>query len=375
MRLAKAWPLVRDTAIVALIVGFLVVAIEATVRMLWPQQQETVYVDDRSMGVEDDELGHRLRANARAIVAGPEFVAEYAIDAQGLRDAVEHPLPKPDGQTRILVLGDSFAFGAGGDYNAIWPVLLERRLAADGYSVDVVKAGVPGYDTRTEVLYLERIFSQYDPDIVLLAFLPNDLFTNRPIGSGGAAAEEDGSPVRRRNDKDSTLHSLTLTKRLLMASDRLYSALYMMTGRGAYFASPPGEMLLRQIQVTKTLLKRAQRFCQVHHAALAVLSIPQLFQLVAADDADALGVDVDMIDQTFAEFAEAQGFTWLAAFSDLRKAHRSGGTDLYYRFDGHLTERGNLVVADYAVAAIARHFSDRLDRAASAEQLGRISGK
>jgi hypothetical protein len=193
------------------------------------------------------------------------------------------------------------------------------------------------------VLYLERILSTYDPDIVLLTFMPNDLFTNGPIGTRGTA-DDDQSPVRGRNDKDSVLHSLILARRLLMANDRLYTWLYLTTGRGAYFTSPPGEVLRRQVEITKALLKHAQRFCREHHAQLAVLSVPQLFQVVASGKGDWPGIDVDMIDHIFAEFAKTQAFTWLPALPTLQQAYGAGGGDLYYRFDGHLTERGNAVV-------------------------------
>ena len=90
-------------------------------------------------------------------------------------------LPKPEGSVRILVLGNSFAYGAGNSYEQSWPTLVERQLQRDGHPVEIVKAGVPGYDTRTEALFLERIFAEYQPDLVLLTFLPNDLFTNVPV--------------------------------------------------------------------------------------------------------------------------------------------------------------------------------------------------
>jgi hypothetical protein len=181
---------IRDAIVITTIVGGLFVAIEGTIRIFWPQNLRTEYLDGGSTAIPDDQLGHRLRPRARSTVSGPEYAAEFRINAEGLRDEVPHPVPKPQGTTRILVLGDSFAYGSGNAYDQIWPVLFERRLLSGGHRVEVVKAGVPGYDTRTEALYLERIFAYYDPDIVLLTFLANDLFTNAPVESPGSDDEE-----------------------------------------------------------------------------------------------------------------------------------------------------------------------------------------
>ena len=52
-------------------------------------------------------------------------------------------------------------------------------------TIELAKAGVPGYDTRLEVLYLKQIFAQTAPDAVVLGFLTNDVFTNEPLESTG----------------------------------------------------------------------------------------------------------------------------------------------------------------------------------------------
>jgi lysophospholipase L1-like esterase len=361
MASARARSLIRDTVAVAMILAGMVVAVEGAVRVFWPQNVRAEYDGGLSIAIPDDRLGHRLRPDARATIGGPEFTISYRVNGKGLRDEVEHALPKPEGTTRILVLGDSFAYGWGSVYDESWPVLFERRLLADGHPVEVVKAGVPGYDTRSEALYLEQIFSDYDPDIILLTFLPNDLFTNAPIDSVGGEPDEQVAVTQGRGGKGSDLHSLILAKRLLMANDRLYVRFYMLTNRLEYFTTPPSPTLRRQLEVTKALLERIQSFCRQRERDLVVLSIPQQFQVLVPEGADGLGVDVEAVDRVFAEFAREQGFTWLPALPQLRKEYAKG-EDLYFRFDGHLNSSGNRAVADYLAAELVERFAERLHR-------------
>jgi hypothetical protein len=109
MASARVIPAIRDAVVIATIVGALFVAIEGSVRAFWPQHLRTEYVGGASTAVPDDQLGHRLRPHARSRVSGPEFAVEYVHNGEGLRDEARHALPKQEGMTRILVLGDSFA--------------------------------------------------------------------------------------------------------------------------------------------------------------------------------------------------------------------------------------------------------------------------
>lgn len=360
MNTAPGPSLIRQTVVVTLIVAGLFIAIEGSVRLFWPQNLRTDYLSGGSIAVVDDELGHRLRPDMHAAVHGPEFAVDYRTNREGLRDERAHPLPVPASTTRILVLGDSFAYGSGNEYRDSWAALVERRLLDEGYRVDVVKAGVPGYDTRTEALYLERIFARYDPDIVLLTFLPNDLFTNEPIETAGSEADDHVSPTAGR-DKGSSLHSLFLLKRMLMANDELYTRLYLLTKRREYFSTPPSAALQGQIEVTKALLGRMQSFVRDQGAQLAVLSIPQQFQVLVPEHAEDMGLGIHDIDRAFAAFAEQQGFTWLPTLPAMRQQYQADAEDLFYRFDGHLNRWGNRWVADYLAPALAEHFPDQLN--------------
>ena len=334
-----------------LVAVLLLLGFEITLRLAWPQTERTLYENDISIGMEDPQLGHVYRPFAKASAISPEFTAEYAINGNGLRDSKEHAVPKPADLKRILILGDSFTFGAGSDYGHIWPVLLEEKLQSNGDNIDIVKAGVQGYDTRSEVLYLERLFPMYEPDIVILAFLPNDLFTNRTIESNvgdDMESGDDAPQARYRRQKIGTLHISTLAKRLLLKSDDLYCTIYTRTARGEYFRSPPGDRLQKQIEITKDLLLRAIAYCSERGCELVVLSIPQQFQVLASTiDYQPDEIDVRLIDRIMSEFAEENGITWMPALETMSEIYQSEGNDLYFRLDGHLTKRGNEAIADY----------------------------
>jgi hypothetical protein len=355
--------LVRDAVIIAAVSAALLALMELSVRYLTPQTVQMTYHGGHPLGRADAVLGHVYQPSVQASARGPEFSVEYVTNAQGLRDNAPHRLPKPAGVTRILVLGDSFAFGAGNDYDRIWPVVFERQLAARGYSVDVVKAGVSAYDTTREALYLERLFPQYSPDIVLVAFLPNDLFSNRPLADRRTSVQQGDPAVRSEEDEPFILHSVLLGRRWLTSNDRLYVGLYSLTSRSDYFANPDSALRMQQFDVTENLLAGIQQYCANRGAAFAVLSIPQQVQVLArANDIGVRDFDGDLVDREFSQFARRTGFDWIPALPSLVERYRAERRDLYYRVDGHLNSAGNRVTGELLAIEFERRFAERLAR-------------
>ncbi|MEP3274906.1 MAG: GDSL-type esterase/lipase family protein [Stappiaceae bacterium] len=327
---------------VVLFAGF-----ELIVRFGFPQTRNTTYIGEKSLGQRDKIVGHINQPNAHALITSPEFDVEYVVNEQGFRDTSLYSPNKPAGVTRVLLLGDSFTFGSGNDYADIWPVLIENQLRDKGHQIEVIKAGVPGYDTHKEVLYMERLYEELQPDIVIFTFLPNDLFTNTPIlEASNEPAQKRDDGIRNKGDKKSVLHSVTLIKRMLMSNDTLYERLYLMTGRRAYFSTEPGDEVLKQYEETEKLLSRANRFCKDKNCEFMVLSIPQQFQVLAiARGESPEGIDPTFIDTRLESFAQNEGFEWISLLPGLAKAYNERDEDLYYRFDGHLNKSGNEVAA------------------------------
>ncbi len=125
-------------------------------------------------------LGYALRANARdeqrypASSLGPARVVRYATNRHRLR-GTDFELVAPEGTFRIACVGDSFTFGTGVQDLETWPAVLERELRARGELVEVLNAGVMGYDARQQVTWLTGRVLDFEPDLVVLCTYLNDL--------------------------------------------------------------------------------------------------------------------------------------------------------------------------------------------------------
>lgn len=111
--------------------------------------------------------GRRIRINSKGFV-GPEFADE-----------------KPVGIRRVFAVGDSCTFA--GDWDISYSVFLERILNAEGRKVEVINAGIEGYDSRYALGRIRDNVLKYDPDLVTIYVGWNDLMKTRPgsVSSGG----------------------------------------------------------------------------------------------------------------------------------------------------------------------------------------------
>lgn len=97
------------------------------------------------------------------------------INSAGLRD--REPGPKPPGEFRILVMGDSVPFGIGSAYEDSFPHQLERILntQASTNQYRTINMGVPSYNTEQQLIQLQTLGLSMNPDAALLLFSSNDI--------------------------------------------------------------------------------------------------------------------------------------------------------------------------------------------------------
>jgi len=120
----------------------------------------------------DPVVKYVLAANQRGWIDD----AMATVNSLGFRGA-ELLFPKPASRFRVVFVGDSVTFGMGVNDAETFPAQLELLLHTrfPGKDLDVINLGVPGYDTRQEVLLLERYVASLSPDVVMLGFYTNDV--------------------------------------------------------------------------------------------------------------------------------------------------------------------------------------------------------
>jgi lysophospholipase L1-like esterase len=160
--------------------------------------------------------------------------APVSINSAGLRDD-EIPREKPDGEIRVLALGDSFTFALGVRHEDIWAQQLERilneRRAPQRFQV--INAGVAGYNTRQELIYLLHDGYGWDPDLVIVGFYWNDLVGNEPpfppldstprVAPGAVAREEPSDHLLPAWARDRIRRSLVIYLPVTRAKQIWYS--------------------------------------------------------------------------------------------------------------------------------------------------------
>jgi hypothetical protein len=123
-------------------------------------------VETRGLHVFSERLGWKPRAGVSTLLEGKKV----AINPRGYRGR-ELSLPNAAGRTRVVVLGDSIAFGLGVSDAETFAHLLDAR----DNGIEAANLAVQGYGPGQDLLVLLGEGLRDDPDVVVLAFcLDND---------------------------------------------------------------------------------------------------------------------------------------------------------------------------------------------------------
>lgn len=124
--------------------------------------------------INNEFYGYGLAKDFKGNYSQPEFTISIDTNSDGLRD-VEHT--EVGNSFKILALGDSFTFGVGVELDETYLSLLEKMLSDNkkGKNYKIIKAGVVGYSTYNERIYLEKKGLNYNSDMVIIQFWWDDL--------------------------------------------------------------------------------------------------------------------------------------------------------------------------------------------------------
>jgi lysophospholipase L1-like esterase len=299
-RLARAG---ANLLVAALSIAVTLAAIEGAVRLARRHSDESV----STQYTEADPIrGWRHRPGAR----GRFGQAEYVINSRGLRD-VEHEAAAAPGETRVLVLGDSFAEGFSVGLEDGVARALERDLRKEGCPAEVVNGGTVGYSTDQEYLFYRDEGVSYAPRVVVLLFYYNDILYNargavpgsvpKPLFTftGGSARVKNYPlpPAPTTRPPRPWRGSVALTwvrERLRDGAPRIYDALARLRFWSAIrpgevpvemqvYAREPPEPVVQAWLQTEHLLALLDREVAAHGAQLVVAYVPSKMEVSGAD--------------------------------------------------------------------------------------------
>jgi hypothetical protein len=320
-----------------------------------------------------------------------EFTTFVKFNTQGLRGP-EVAIPKPPDTFRALVLGDSVVEGAqvGEDATMAGRLREELRGLAGGKRVETVNAGVAGFGTGQQLMFLEREGLAYQPDLIVLVFtIANDPADNslavarrwklaaerRPffLVRGGelelqpfqAPPEEEWAALRTflrdRSVVFTTLELWWIGKTVARAQGSVVPGL---DAEREVYLNELGDDWKQAWEVTESLLARVQATADSAGVPLLVVLSPSEWQtyddlwpkLVGDGSQAKRRFSPDAPNARLTEIASRHGIQMLDLRPLFRAEGAAGGPPVIFRKDGHWTERGHEIaaraVAEAATSAI-----------------------
>jgi hypothetical protein len=148
-------------------------AIELLLAVFYP----IPFSSERNMYYEKDPFtGYRVRANSIGYFQNKKIPA--IANSRGHRDT-EIPIEKGHDVFRIVVLGDSFTFGANVQREEAYPQVLEDLLNKQfNKTIEVVNTGVGGWSPFQYAQYYLNYGKKFDPDLIIVGFyVGNDSYS------------------------------------------------------------------------------------------------------------------------------------------------------------------------------------------------------
>jgi len=104
-------------------------------------------------------------------------------NSEGFRDA-EFTVKKMKNSLRVVCLGDSMTAGVALPLDALYLNVLEQMFDATEQKVEFQNMAVGGYNTAQQWLVYEHKAKKYNPDLIMVQFLMNDLTYSYPVYQG-----------------------------------------------------------------------------------------------------------------------------------------------------------------------------------------------
>ena len=360
----------------------------------------------------DPLLGWSLRPGASAWEVD-EGSARSIINSHGYRDR-ERVVSKPRDVYRVAALGDSYTEARQVDMDKTFTSLAEeelnRRHCFGERRAEVLNFGIGGFGTAQELLLLRERVWKFDPDMIVLQFYAgNDLFNNHRalnistpdnapyflLKNGKLELDEsfrqgrafDPGHIRMKGIGADIMNSFVLLQ-LVYKLNRVRAQqeeLARLNGAGRRpdpnapppeyqrylsFLPPTIPSMVEAWQLTEALIAETGKEVKSHHASLLVVIMPTDIQINPdPEKREAYRVkyhieSLEYADDRVEQRARENGIPVLRLTKPLVEEARRSGTYMAgfantAPNDGHLNERGHVVVARELVRAVCEIASGR----------------
>ena len=142
-----------------------------------------------------------------------EFNYQLSTNSLGFRER-EIPSEKSDSVLRIFTFGDSYCEGMGAPYDSTWPRLLEDLLLQDN-AVELFNCGVTGSDPWFSYSLLDKLITEFQPDLVISAINISD-YSDFMVRGGIERFLDDGTTKFKSGPKWEGLYRASRLFRVIM---------------------------------------------------------------------------------------------------------------------------------------------------------------
>ena len=168
-------PKILKIALISLLVLWLLaLAAEVTIAVIAPN--EILGWGEKPALRPDPEFGWRLIELQTTRLRWASY--DYIVTSNSLGfPGPEYPKKAPGNVFRIMTVGSGFTSAEGVNTDEAWPRVLEHVLndRLGVAPVQVLNFAVTGYDPRRYAAVVEKFAPIYEPDLILIAMIPNDL--------------------------------------------------------------------------------------------------------------------------------------------------------------------------------------------------------
>lgn len=359
-RVAGGWKKNILLLLITLFIFFLI--LEISLRLF----SYPVYGFQKGTFTSDENLGYKLSPNYSGLQSIYGRTAKIDTNSKGMRDFREYDYNKSEGTYRILILGDSYSFGNGVDLNESYPEYLRENFKDK--NVEVINLAVPGYGINHEYVSFLEEGKKYNPDIILVAFSPNDLEVHQIVEEGGkTSVDKNHSATANKNgflvayEGEGVVRSIHL---FLLWNCRSYGFFYTklravfskvvsnywkkQQGTPLYFSDVNSEQYKEAYNGYFSLIKKLK---DSTNATIILFAGPFSIYYASPDEIKKeYNFDYEINPGETKESIKEIANNLSILFVELDTNEK----DIYLPVDGHLNSKGNKLVADKLYSEVSR---------------------